>query len=108
MLKVVLTSFFFIISAALHIVLLLGQLVFCTYSLFGTLKIHYRNVRVVMAFDSGSDVRGFSPLTDDLCFSVPDIFLIFMIFSSSCYFINRVIDFIYIFNNRKLYQPPLK
>ena len=61
MLKVVLTSIFFIIlvELALHTVSLLGQLVFCTYTLFGTLKIHYGNGRVVMALDSGSDVDGF-------------------------------------------------
>ena len=76
MLNVVLTSFFFIILAelALHTVSLLGQLVFCSYALFGTLKIHYECGRVVMALDSGSDVSGFSsPLTVDLFF-VPDIF----------------------------------
>ena len=43
MLKVVLTFFFFVIltELAIHTVLLLGQLVFYTYTLFGTLKIHY-------------------------------------------------------------------
>ena len=71
MLKVVLTSFFFIILAelALHTVSLLGELVFCTFALFGILKIHYECGRVVMALDSGSDVRS-SPLTDDLFFCV--------------------------------------
>ena len=41
--KIVLTSFFFIILAklALNTVSLLGQLVFCTYALFGTLIIHF-------------------------------------------------------------------
>ena len=60
MLKV-LTSFFFVIlvELALHTVSLLGQLVFCTYTLFGTLKIHYGNDRVDMALDSGSDIREF-------------------------------------------------
>ena len=40
MLKVVLTSFLFIMLAELvpHTVWLLDQLVFCTYALFGTLK----------------------------------------------------------------------
>ena len=40
LLKVVLTFFFIVILAehALHTVSLLGQLVFCTYTLFGTLK----------------------------------------------------------------------
>ena len=44
MLKVVLTSFFFftiLAELALDTILLLRQLVFCTYTLFGTLKIHY-------------------------------------------------------------------
>ena len=61
MLKVVLTSFFFIILAelALHTVLLLGRLVFCTYALFGTLKLHYECGLVVMVLDFGSRVRGF-------------------------------------------------
>ena len=73
MLKVVLTSFFFIIIAelALHTVLLLGQLVFCTYALFGTLKIHGL---VVMVLDSGSDVHGFNPQYRRSFFSVPDFF----------------------------------
>ena len=64
MLKFVLTSVFFILLAelALHTVLLLGQLVFCPYALFGTLKIHYECGLVVMVLDSGSDVRGFNPL----------------------------------------------
>ena len=57
MLKIVLTSFFFIIELALHTISLLGQLVFCTYTLFGTLKEHYGNGRVVMTLDIGSDVR---------------------------------------------------
>ena len=64
MIEVVLTSFFFTILAelALHTVLLLDQLVFCIYALFGTPKIHYECGRVVMALDSGSGVRGFKPL----------------------------------------------
>ena len=43
MLKVVLTSLFFTVLAepALDIILLLRKFVFCTYTLFGTLKIHY-------------------------------------------------------------------
>ena len=55
MLKVVLTSFFFIILAelALHTVLLLGQLVFSTYALFGPLKLYYECGLVVRVLDSG-------------------------------------------------------
>ena len=86
MIEVVLTSFFFIILAelALHTVLLLDQLVFCIYALFGTPKIHYECGRLVMALDSGSGVRGFKPLHRRSFFSVPDMFLItiFMIFFS--------------------------
>ena len=43
MLEVVLTSFFFIILAehALDTILLLRQLVFSTYTIFGILKMHY-------------------------------------------------------------------
>ena len=55
---------------ALHTVLLLGQLVFCTYALFGTLKLHYECGLVVMVLNSGSDVP-----TPTICFfSVPEIF----------------------------------
>ena len=63
MVKVVLKSFCFIILAelAVHTVSVLGKLVFCTYALFGTLKIHYEYGRVVKALDSGSDVRGLKP-----------------------------------------------
>ena len=77
MLNVVLASSFFIILAelALHTVPLLGQLVFCTFALFGTLKIHNECGRVVMAFDSTSDVRGFKPPHRRSFLSVPDIFL---------------------------------
>ena len=76
MLKVVSTSFFFIILAelAMHTVSLLGQLVFCTYALFGTLKVLYECGRVVMALDSWSDVRGFKGSHRRSFFSVPDIF----------------------------------
>ena len=64
MLKVVLTPFFFFIllaELALHTVLLLGQLVICTFTLFGTQKLHYECGLVVRVLDSGSDVRGFDP-----------------------------------------------
>ena len=75
MLKVVLTAFFIMILAelALDTILLLRQLFFCTYTLFGTLKIHYHYGRVVIALDSHHR-RSY--------FSVPDFFLItiFMIF----------------------------
>ena len=73
MLKVVLTSFFVIIlvELALHTVSLLGELVICTYTLFGTLNIHYGNRREVMALDSGSD---------DLCFFLCQIFVVFFCF----------------------------
>ena len=76
MLKVVIMSFFFIILAklALHTVLLLGQLVFCTYALFGTLKVHYVCGLVVRVLDSGSEVRGLDPHHRRYFFSVPDFF----------------------------------
>ena len=63
MLEIVLTSCFFIILAelALHTLSVIGQLVFCTYVLFGILKIHYEYDRLVKALDSGTDVRGFKP-----------------------------------------------
>ena len=51
--------FILLADLVLHTVLLLGQLVFCTYALFGTLRHHYKCGLVVMALDSGSDVRGF-------------------------------------------------
>ena len=63
------------------------------------------------ALDSGSDVRGFKRFTDDLflffsffLFSVPDIFVLiimFMICFHPNILLNRMIDFIYIFYNRK-------
>ena len=62
MLKNVLTSFFIMwAELALHTVSLLGQLVFYTDALFGTLKIQYECGRVVKALDYGSDIRGFKP-----------------------------------------------
>ena len=89
MLKVVLTSFFFIILAelALDTILHLRQFVFCTYALFGTQKIHYHYIRVVISLDFGSDGRGFDysrGFADDLIFlrqifffnyNIHDIFL---------------------------------
>ena len=76
MLKVVLTSFVFNILAELvmHTVSLLGQPVFCSYALFGTLKIHYECGRVDKALASGSDVPGFKPRHRRSFFSVPDLF----------------------------------
>ena len=75
MVKVVLTSFFFIILAelALNTVLFLGQLVFCTYALFDTIKLFYECGLVVMVLDSGWDVRGFDPYHRRYFFSVQDI-----------------------------------
>ena len=106
MLRVVLTSFFFIILAEL--VSLLGQLVFCTYALFGTLKIHYECGRVVKALDSESDVRALwvqvpSPTIffSMLAFFVLNCNIHDIFFFSSLHLINRVIDFIYILYNRK-------
>ena len=63
MLKVVLTSFVFIIltEVALHTVLLLGQLVFFVLRLYLELKRHYEFGLVVMVLKCGSDVRGFDP-----------------------------------------------
>ena len=57
MFKVFFYLHLFIILAelALHTVSLVGQLVFCTYALFGTLKMHYEFGREVIALDSGSD-----------------------------------------------------
>ena len=57
----VLLYFFFIILAELTLdtILLLRQLVFCTYTLFGTLKFHYDYGRVVIALDFESDGGGF-------------------------------------------------
>ena len=68
--------FFFIIFAelALDTILLLRQLVFCTYTLFGTLNIDHDYGRVVIALDFGSDGRGFDSHHRRSCFSVPDIF----------------------------------
>ena len=75
--------FIILVEFALHTVSLLGQLVFCTYALFGTLKIHYGNSRVIMALDSGSDVRGFMPphrrffsASDIFYYNIRDIFFI--------------------------------
>ena len=81
MLKVGLTSFFFFLlyivlaELALHTVSLLGQLVFCTYALFGILNIHYECGRVVKALDSCSDVRGFKPPHRRSFFFLCQIFL---------------------------------
>ena len=72
MLKVVLSSFlFFLILAELVLdtILLLRQLVVCTYNLFGTLKTHYGYV----ALDFGSDGRGFDSHHRRSYFSVSDI-----------------------------------
>ena len=69
MLKVVLTSFCFIITIiiiilaelALDTILLLRQLVFCTYTLFGTVKIQYGHGRVLNVI-SGVVMPRHSPL----------------------------------------------
>ena len=76
MLKVVLTSFCFIILAelALDTVLSLRQLVFYTYILFVTLKIHDDYDRVVIALDFGSAGHGFDSHHRRSYFSVPDFF----------------------------------
>ena len=75
MLQVVLTSLFFIIiltELALDTILLLRQLVFCTYTLYGTLKIQYHYGRVAIALDlrwtSDQTVVGSTPINDDLIF----------------------------------------
>ena len=82
MLKVALASFFFIILAelALDTILLLRQLVFCTYILFETVKIHYDYDRVIIALDFGSYGRGFD--SHHLIFLCKILFLItiFMVF----------------------------
>ena len=74
MLKVILTCLFFIRSAelALHTVFLLGQVVFYTYALFGTLNLHYECGLVVRVLDSGLDVRVFYSHHRRFC-SVPDV-----------------------------------
>ena len=86
MFKNVLTSFVFIIlvDLALDTIFLLRQLVFYTYTLFGTLEIHYHYGRVVIALDFGSEGPRFDFHYRWSYFSVPVIFLItiFMIFFS--------------------------
>ena len=79
MLKVVLTSFFFIILAelALDTILPFCQLVFCTYTLFGILKISYDYGRVVIALDFVSDGCGFYSHHRRSIFSVPKIYIYF-------------------------------
>ena len=76
MLKVVLTSFFFIILAelALHTVWLLGQLVFCTYALFGTQKNTTDVAEWLWHWTPDQTFVGSNPHTDDRFVSVPDIF----------------------------------
>ena len=74
--------FIVLVELALHIVSFLGQFVFYTYTLFWTLKIHYRNGRVFIALDQRW--VGSSSLIDDLFFFKARYFLtIFMIFSPS-------------------------
>ena len=75
-------SFFFIILAelALDTILFLRQLVFCTNTLFATLKIYYDYGREVIALDFGSDGHGFDSHRRRTFFSVPDIFFLIKIF----------------------------
>ena len=95
MLNVVLTSFFFSILAelALDTILLLRQLVFYTYTLFGTLKIHHHYGRVVIALDFGSDGREFDSHHRRSYFSVPDIYIFFKL-QHSWYFFHPNVSWI--------------
>ena len=70
MLKVVLTSFFFIILAelALDTILLLLQLVFCSYTLFGTLKTHFDMAEWLSFWTLDQTVVGSTPIIDELIF----------------------------------------
>ena len=81
----------------------LSRLINCT--LFGTINNHYHYGPVVIALDFGSDGRGFDSRHLRSYFSVPDVFFFFNynihdIVSIQCV-INRVINLIYIFYNRK-------
>ena len=98
---------FFIILAELSwdTILLLYQLVFCTFTLFGTLKIHYDYDQVGIALGlriKRSLVRLPSPMILFFCaryfffnYNIHDIF------PSQYYMSLIVINFIYIFYNRK-------
>ena len=99
MLKVVLMFFFFILLAehASDTILLLRQLVFFTYTFFGTLKIVYGYGRV----NIGSDGHGFDSHHRRSYFSVLDILNYKFHDIFSILICHRVIDFIYIFYNRQ-------
>ena len=75
-----------LVELALDTILLLRELMFCTDTIFGTLKIHYQYGRMVIALEFGSD-GGFDSHHRRSYFSVPDIFFflitIFMIFFPS-------------------------
>ena len=69
MLKVVLTSFFFIIilaELALDTILPLPQLVYCTYILFGTRNCTTLMVEWLSRWISDQTVVGSTPIRDDL------------------------------------------
>ena len=66
--------FIVLAELALDTILLLRQLVFCTYTLFGTQIFHYHYGQVVIAVDFGSDGHGFDSHYRRSNFSVPDIF----------------------------------
>ena len=100
MLKVVCRPSFF------NYISLLGQLVFCTYTLFGTLKIHYVNGRV----DSGRSwfqtpsptIVFFFDSTLFLNYNIHDIFCILIFHKESDRF------YLYFLLQEKLHQPPLE
>ena len=117
MLKVVLDSFLFIILAELPLrtVTLLGQHVFCTCALFGTLKVHYECGPVVMALDSRSDVVD-SSTPPPLPNLPPTIFFFLcqILFSYNIHDIVPILIFhdtsdrfyLYFQEQEKMYQPP--
>ena len=104
MLKVVLTSFFFYYISrtrtGYHFAPSSTRLLYLYFT--WNSKIHFDYGRVVIALDFGSDGRGF--ITYDLIFLCQIFFFNYNmhdIFFPSLCVINRVIDFIYIFYNRK-------
>ena len=56
-------------------ILLLRQLIFCTYPLFGTLKFNTVMAEWLSRWISDQTVVGSTPITDD--FSVPDMLFFF-------------------------------
>ena len=58
-------------------IFLLRQLVFCTYTLFGTLKVYYHYDQVFIALGLGSDGRAFDANHRRSYFSVPGISFFF-------------------------------